>query len=141
MLSIALKRIFKLMINSVYGRMMEHLRKRARVRLVINAKKYKKWVSRLSAVLQKIFSRNVATIHEIKLVLTLDKRIYARFSILNLNILLIYEFLYKYTVVKYGSDAKLLFTDAYSLVYQIKIDDVYEDFYEGRNSFDLSLLD
>ena len=38
-----------------------------------------------------------------------------------------YEFYYKYNKSKY--DAKLLFTDTDSLVYEIEIDDVYEDFY------------
>ena len=47
-----------------------------------------------------------------------------------------YEFHYKY--IKSKSDAKLLFTDTDSLVYEIKTKDVYEDFYEGKNLFDFS---
>ena len=38
MLSIVLKKTFKLMINSIYGKTMENLRKRINVRLVNNAK-------------------------------------------------------------------------------------------------------
>ena len=38
-----------------------------------------------------------------------------------------YEFHYKYIKIKF--DAKLLFTDTDSLVYEIKTEDVYEDFY------------
>ena len=41
-----------------------------------------------------------------------------------------YEFHYKYIGVKYGSNAKLLFTDTDSLVYQIETYDVYEDFWD-----------
>ena len=37
-----------------------------------------------------------------------------------------YEFQYKYIKIKY--DAKLLFTDTDILFYEIKTDDVYEDF-------------
>ena len=39
------KDFFKLMINSVYGETMENLRKIINVRLVNNAKDYKKYVS------------------------------------------------------------------------------------------------
>ena len=38
--------------------------------------------------------------------------------------------------VKYGSNAKLLFTDTDSLVYEVETDDVYEDFYENVSLFD-----
>ena len=46
-----------------------------------------------------------------------------------------YEFHYKFMKTKYN--AKLLFTDTDSLVYEIKTD-VYEDFYEDENLFDFS---
>ena len=42
--------------NSVYGKIMENLRKRTKVRLVNNAKDYKKYVSRPSFASQKIFN-------------------------------------------------------------------------------------
>ena len=35
-------------------------------------------------------------------------------------------------------DVKLLFTDTDSLVYEIKTNDVYEDFYKGKDLFDFS---
>ena len=34
--------------------------------------------------------------------------------------------------------AKLLFTDTDDLIYQIETEDVYEDFYVGKNFFDFS---
>ena len=40
------KKCFKLMINSIYGKTMENLRKRINVRLVNNAKDYKKYASK-----------------------------------------------------------------------------------------------
>ena len=42
-----------------------------------------------------------------------------------------YEFHNKYIERKF--DAKLLFTDPYSLVYEIKTEDVYEDFCRDKN--------
>ena len=47
-----------------------------------------------------------------------------------------YEFRYKHIKSKF--DAKLLFTDTVSLVYEIKTEDVYEDFCQDRNLFDFS---
>ena len=44
-----------------------------------------------------------------------------------------YEFHYKYIKSKF--DAKLLFTDTDSLVYEIKTEDGYEDFYQDINLF------
>ena len=67
--------------DSVYGKTMENLRKRVKVRLVINAKIYKKWVSRPGFVLQKKFSKHFVVIHEIKSVLTLDYPIYVGFLV------------------------------------------------------------
>ena len=75
------------MVNSIYGETVENLTKRINVKLVNNAKK-------TSFVPQKIFSKNVVAIHEIKPVLTFDKPIYAGFSILDLRKLLMYEFHY-----------------------------------------------
>ena len=47
-----------------------------------------------------------------------------------------YEFHYKCLKKKF--DTKLLFTDTDSLVYEIKTEDVYEDFYQDKNLFDFS---
>ena len=47
-----------------------------------------------------------------------------------------YEFHYK--CIKSKSDAKLLFTDTDNLVYEIKTEDVYEDFYQYKNLCDFS---
>ena len=68
------------MINSVYGETMENLRKIINVRLVNNAKDYKKYVSKQIFISQKIFIVSFVVIHEIKPVLTLDKPIYLGFS-------------------------------------------------------------
>ena len=47
-----------------------------------------------------------------------------------------YEFYYKYIKSKF--EAKLLFTDTDSLVYEIKTEDVYEDFYQDKNLIDFT---
>ena len=71
---------------------MENLRKIINIRIVNNAKDYKKWVSRPSFISQKIFNKKFVVVHKIKPVLTLDELIYAGCSILNLRKYLMYEF-------------------------------------------------
>ena len=105
-----------------------------KVRLVNNAKNYKKYLSKPSFASHKVFNKNFLAIHEIKPVLTLDKPINVGFSILDLPKLLMYEFHYKYIKSKYN--ANLLFTDTNSLVYEIETEDVFENFYKNKNLFD-----
>ena len=119
------KDFLKLMNNSIFGKTMENLRKRINVELISNAKDYVRYVSRPNFISQKIFSKDFVAVHKIKPVLTLNKPIYVGFSILDLSKVLMYEF-------------QLLFTDTDSLVYEIKTEDVYEDFYLDKNLFDFS---
>ena len=74
------KNFFQLMINSVYGKTMENLRKRVNVKLINNAKDYLKSVSRPTFVSRKILSKNLVATHKIKPVLLLNKPIYVGFS-------------------------------------------------------------
>ena len=54
----------------------------------------------------------------------------------DLSKLLMYEFHYRYVKRKFSPD--LLFTGTGSLVYEIKTNDIYEDFYEDKSLFDFS---
>ena len=81
--------------KTTFGKTKEYLKKRIIVRLVNNAKDYKKYVSKPSFISQKISNKNFVAIHEIKPVLALDKPIYAGFSVLDLSKLLMYEVHYK----------------------------------------------
>ena len=49
-----------------------------------------------------------------------------------------YYFHYNYIKEKYGSNAKLLFTDTDSLTYNIRIEDIYKDFLSDKDKFDFS---
>ena len=59
------KDFLKLMINSVYGKTMESLRKRINVRLVNNKKDFLKYTNRPTYVAHKLFGKDYAAIHEI----------------------------------------------------------------------------
>ena len=117
---------FKLMINSVYGKTMENLRKRINVRLVNNEKDFLKYTSRPTYITHKIFGKDYAAIHEIKPVLILNKPIYVGFTVLNLSKWKMYDFHHNF--IKKNFDAELLLTDTDSLTYEMKSENVYEEF-------------
>ena len=122
------------MINSVYGETMGNLPRRINVRLVNNEKHFLKYTSRPTHITHKIFGKNYAAIHEIKPVLTLNKPIYVGFTVLELSKWLMYDF--HYSFIKKHFDAELLFTDTGSLTYEIKSEDVYEEFFKLKHLFD-----
>ena len=130
------KDFFKLMINSIYGKTMENLRKRINVRYVNNKKDFLKYTSRPTYVNHKLFNKNFAAIHEIKPVLILNKPIYVWFTVLDLSKWLMYDFHYNF--IKKNFSAKLLFTDTDSLTYEIKSENVYKEFYRWKDLFDFS---
>ena len=117
------KGFFKLMINSVYGKTMENLRKRINVILVNNEKDFLKYTSKPTDIAPKIFDKNYAAIHEIKPVLTLNKPIYVGFTVLELSKRLCMTSI---TTLLKKFNAELLFTDTDSLTYEIRLEDVYE---------------
>ena len=118
------------MINSAYGKTIENLQKRINVRLVNNEKGFLKYTSRPTHITHKIFDKNYAAIHKIKSVLTLNKPIDVGFTVLELSKWLMYDFHYNF--IKKLFDAALLFTDTDSLTYQIKSEDVYEEFFKQK---------
>ena len=136
LLMISKKDFFKLMINSVYGKTMENLRKRINVRLVNNAKDFLKYTNRPTYVTHKIFGKDYDAFPEIKQVLVLNKPISVEFTALELSKLLMYDFHYNF--IKKNVNAELLFTDTDSLTYEIKSEDVYKEFFKLKDLFDFS---
>ena len=128
------KDFFKLMINSVYGKTMENLQKRISVRLV-NKADLLKCTSRPKYISHKIFGEDYAATHEIKPVLISNKPIYVGFTVLDLSKWKVYDFHYNF--IKKNFDAELLFTED-SLTYEIKSENVYEEFFKWKDLFDLS---
>ena len=58
--------------------------------------------------------------------------------ILKLNKVLMYEFHYDYIKNKYDNRSKLLFTDTDSLMYEVKTEDIHEDFNNDEEILDFS---
>ena len=86
---------------------------------------------------QKIFDNNLEAILS-KLALKLSKLTYTGMCILELSKVLMHEFHYGYIKHKNNNKSKLLFTNTDSLMYEIKTEDVYEDFSSNKEMFDFS---
>ena len=124
------------MMNSVYGKTMENLRKRINVRSVNNEKDFLKYTSRPTYVNHKLFDKGYAAIHEIKPVLMLNKPIYVGFTVWDFSKWMMYDFHYNF--IKKNFNAELLFTDADSLTYEIKSENVYQEFFKWKDLLDFS---
>ena len=127
---------FELMINSVYGKTMENLRKRINVTLENKAEDFLKYTSKPTYITHKIFGENCAAIHEIKPVLILEKPIYVGFTVLDLSKWKMYYFHYNF--IKKNFDVELLYTDTDSLTYEIKTENVYKKFFKWKDLSDFS---
>ena len=64
---------------------MENLRKRINMRLINNAKHFSKCTSKPTYITHKMFGKDYAAIHEIKLNLILHQAIYVGFTVLDLS--------------------------------------------------------
>ena len=131
------KYLLKLLNNAVYGKTMENLRKRMKIRIAKNEKDIVKNISKPSYVSHKRFDKNLVGIHEKKICITLNKPIYAGFTVLEISKLAMYAFHYDF-MKKIFNHFKLLFTDTDSLCYDICDENPHEKFYEHRKYFDLS---
>ena len=76
----------------------------------------------------KILDNNLVAIQKTEVALKLNKPVYTGVCILELSKVLMCELYYDYIKNKYRNKSKLLFTDTDSLMYEIKTEDVYEDF-------------
>ena len=90
----------------------------------------------ITHITPKIFDKNYTVIYEVRTVLTLNKPIYVRFTVLELSKWLMFDSHYDF--IKKHFDAELLFTDTDSLAYDIKSEDIYEEFFKHKHLFEFS---
>ena len=134
------KDFYKLMNNSVFGKTMENIRNRVKVKLVNTQEKARELIAKPNFKgPPKIFNENLISVHMKKTSLTMNKPVYLGMCILDLSKIIMYDFHYNYIIPKYGNKAKLLFTDTDSLMYEIETEDFYKDISgDVKNRFDTS---
>ena len=113
--------------NAVFGKTMQNVEKYVDMKLVCDEGKAKKLAAKTNYDHTTIFDDNLIAIHMKKTKIFYDKPIYLGMAILDLSKVLMYEFHYNYMKKKYGNNAKLLYTDTDSLIYEIQTEDFYAD--------------
>ena len=133
------KDFFKLMNNSVFGKIMETIRKHRDIKLVTTDKKRSKLVSEPNYHTINLISEDLSIIEMKKTKVKMNKPIYLGLSILEISKILMYEFWYDYMKPKYNNDVKLCYMDTDSFIMNIKANDFYKDIASDiENRFDTS---
>ena len=121
------KDFFKLMSNTLFGKMMENVRKHRDIKLVKTDHKRNKLVSEPNYHTMKFISENLSIIEMEKVKVKMNKPIYLGLSILVISKIIVYGFWYDYVKKKYGDMVKLCYMDTDSLIMNIKTKDFYKD--------------
>ena len=121
------KDFVKLMNNSVFGKMMQNIRKHRNIKLVTNKAQYLKTVMKPNLKSAVLFGKNLMRSEMGKIKIVMKKLVYLGQAILDLSKIVMYEFHYDYMKPKYGENLKLCYMDTDSLVYKIKTEDFYAD--------------
>ena len=120
------KDFFKLMNNSVFGKMMENIRKHRNIKLVTNKEKYLKTVMKPSFKSGVLFGENLMGCERGKIEVIIKMPVYLDQAILDLSKIVMCKFHYNYMKPKF-KDPQLCYMDTDSLIYNIKTEDFYED--------------
>ena len=121
------KDFFKLMNNSLFGKIMENVRKHRDIKLVTTDKRSNRLVSEPNYHATRWFSGNLLAIEMKKTKVKMNKPIYLGLSILEISKTLMYEFWYDYMKPKYGDNVKLCYMNTDSFIMHIKAEDFYKD--------------
>ena len=132
------KSLFKLFNNAVFGKTMENTRKYQDIRLVTDLEKAKKMIARPTFQSFKIINKELVAIKLRKATVQMNKPVFAGMCILDLSKMHMYDFHYNIIKARYGENARLLFTDTDSLMYEIQTENIYDDMGDQHDEYDTS---
>ena len=123
------KDFYKLMNNSVFGKMMESIRKHRNIKLVTNREVYLKAVMKPNFKSGVLLGENLMGREMEKIKVVMNKPVYLGQAILDLSKTVMYEFHYDYMKQKYEG-LTLCYMDTDSLIYDIDTEDFCKDIAE-----------
>ena len=130
------KEFFKLMINSVYGKTIENMRKRMKMRIVTNQRDCIKYLSRPTFNNSIIYGVNLIAINEKKFKIKSNKPIYVGFSVLEESKLIMYKYWYDF-LKKASPKVELIYMDTDSFIFDEE--SIFDEIrLEQKKYFDLS---
>ena len=115
------------MINVVFGKPMENVRKHRDIKLVTSDKRRNQLVPEPNYHTIKCFSENLVALEMKKITVKMNKPIYVGMTILDISKTLMYGFWYGNLKPKHEDKIKLCYMDTDSLIPFIKAEDFYED--------------
>ncbi|KAL4088781.1 hypothetical protein QTP88_023865 [Uroleucon formosanum] len=121
------RQFWKLLVNSVFGKCMENVRKRMLMTLVSSKKKAHRLMCKTTFKDRTIYSKNVMAIHMNKEKIKFDKPIYVGFAILDISKTIMYHFHYDIMKNMYGNNIDIVYSDTDSLVYEIRTLNFFDD--------------
>jgi hypothetical protein len=124
--------------NACFGKSMENVSKRKKVDLVCDPSKLKKILAKPQLLQFIVVNEDLVVVNRDRKDVSLNKPIYVGFTVLDVSKLLMSDFHYNVKVKRYGSNARLLFSDTDSLCYHIFTDGLYPDMQEYRHLLDTS---
>ena len=113
------KDFFKLMINSVFGKLMENVRNHRDIKLVTTNDRRNKLVSEPNYHTSKQFPENLLAIEMKKTKVKINKPVYLGQAILDISKTLMYEFWYDYIKPKHPQKAQLCYMNTGSFIIHI----------------------
>jgi hypothetical protein len=120
------RKTFQLIVNAVFGESMENVIKPRKVDLVGDPTKLKKLLAKQQLEQFVIVNEDLVLIERIRSKVTLNEPIYIGFTVLDLSKTLIFDSHYNVMLRRYGTDARLLFSNTESLCYHVFTDNMLE---------------
>ena len=113
--------------NSVFGKMIENVRKRREIKLIVTEERRKKLVSEPNYASCTTFSDHLMAIEMKRTNVPMDKPIMVGQAILDKSKELMYSFWYEYLKPKYKDKINLLYMGTGSFVIEVETDDFFKD--------------
>jgi hypothetical protein len=128
---------FKLLNNAVYGKSMENVRNRIRIKIVVSEEQLKTYVAKATFLDRTIFTEEVAAIHLAKERIIMNKPIYVGMAILDISKTIMYDFHYSVMATRFDN-ISICYMDTDAFLYHIYCEDLYEVIKKMQFYFDTS---